>query len=73
MTDDTRDRVIRLEAELDHMSGQLAEVASQVKEMHGLLMQARGAKWAIVGMAGIGGFISAKLSTFIPWLGSLPK
>lgn len=73
MTDDTRDRVIALERDMQHMSGKVDEMAEQVKEMHELLTQARGAKWAILAMAGIGGFISAKLSAFIPFSQFLPR
>lgn len=73
VSDDTRDRVIALERDMQHMSAKVDEMAEQVKEMHQLLMQARGAKWAIVGMASIGGFISAKLSSFLPWLGQMPR
>lgn len=73
MTDNTRDKVIALERDMQHISDKVDEMASQVKEMHELLMRARGAKWAIVGMASIGGFISAKLSAFMPWFGNLPR
>ena len=73
MNDDTRDRVIALERDMQHMSSKVDEMAGQVKEMHQLLMQARGAKWAIVGLATVGGFISAKLSALFPWFSHLPK
>lgn len=73
MSDDTRDRVIALERDMKHMSSKFDEVADQVKEMHQLLMQAKGAKWAIFGLASVGGFISAKLSALFPWGSSLPK
>lgn len=73
MSDDTRDRVIALERDMQHMSSKVDEMAGQVKEMHQLLMQARGAKWAIVGLATVGGFISAKLSALFPWFSHLPK
>jgi hypothetical protein len=71
--DDTREKLIRLETEFEHLSIKVDEMASQVKEMHGLLMQAKGARWAIVGLATIGGFISAKLTAFLPWAGNLPR
>lgn len=65
---DTRDRVIRLEAEVEAMSKTVESMSKKVTEMHELLQQAKGARWAILLMAAAGGFISAKLSTFIPWL-----
>jgi predicted esterase YcpF (UPF0227 family) len=65
---DTRDRVIRLEAKVEEMSRQQAETNHKVTAMHELLMQAKGAKYVIVGSAAIGGFLSAKLAHFFPWM-----
>lgn len=65
--DDTRDRVIRLETEMAALSKQLAGAVRKVDEMHAILLQAKGARWAILGMASLGGFIAAKLSIFLPW------
>ena len=62
MPDDTRDRVIRLEAQLEHMANQLDQMIEKVGSMHDLLQQARGAKWIIVGSAAIGGALAGKLS-----------
>ena len=73
MTDDTRERLIKLEAEFDHMVKAQEETSLLVKEMHALLMQAKGAKWAILGMATLGGFVSAKLSSLLPWFAGMPK
>lgn len=67
-TTDTRDRVIRLEAEVESMAKTVESMSKKVSEMHELLQQAKGARWAILVMAAVGGFISAKLSAFIPWL-----
>jgi hypothetical protein len=39
----------------------------KVDEMHELLMQARGARWAILGIASLGGFIAGKLASILPW------
>lgn len=72
MSDDTRDRLIRLETEVEHLTANVSAMAAQVKDMHELLMQAKGARWAVLGMASIGGFISAKLTALLPWLGSTP-
>jgi uncharacterized protein YPO0396 len=65
---DTRDRVIKVESDLEHLKKQVDDMSSKVTELHTLLMQARGARWAILAMAAIGGFVSAKLSAFLPWL-----
>lgn len=66
--DDTRDRVIRLEAEVETLIAVQAENTRKLDEMHALFLQAKGARWAIVTMAAVGGFISAKLSAFLPAL-----
>jgi hypothetical protein len=72
MSDDTRDRLIRLEAEVEHLTKGVSAMSAQVKDMHELLMQAKGARWAILGMASVGGFISAKLTALIPWISNTP-
>lgn len=65
--DDTRDKVVALEVELRHLSAKVDEMSDKVAEMHDVLMQARGVRWIIVLMAGIGGFVASKLGAFIPW------
>lgn len=61
MTDDTRDRLIKLEAEFAHMETKLDQVSEQVREMHEILIGAKGAKWAIMLVVGIAGFFAGKL------------
>jgi hypothetical protein len=68
MNDDTRDKLIRLETEVDHLTVKVDEMSRKVGDMHDLLMQARGARWAIIGLATTGGFVAAKLASFIPWM-----
>ena len=64
---DTRDRVVALERDVRHLSAQVDEMSDKVTELHDVLMQARGVRWIIVLMAGIGGFVASKLGAFIPW------
>ena len=66
--DDTRDRVIRLEAEVEALTAVVTASSKKIDDMHALFLQAKGARWAIMAMAAIGGFISAKLSALIPIL-----
>jgi hypothetical protein len=61
MGDDTRDRLIKLEAEFSHMEAKLDQVSAQVSEMHEVLVRAKGAKWAIMLVVGIAGFFAGKL------------
>lgn len=77
---DTRDRTIRLEAQVEHLSSKLDAVSRQVAEMHELLTQAKGAKWALITLVtfgnafvGVAGFIAAKSYGLIDWAGGLPK
>lgn len=70
---EVRERLRALEIEQKHSAEKQDRMATQVQEMHDLLMQAKGARWAIVGLASLGGFLSAKLSPFIPWFSNLPR
>jgi len=70
---DTRDRVIKLESDLKHLASSVDEMAVKVTAMHELLVSARGLKWLIVTAAAIGGFLSAKLAAFVPWLSFPPR
>lgn len=66
-TTDTRERVVRLEERVVHLNKTVESMAEQVNEMHTLLQQAKGARWAILAAASVGGFVAAKLSIFLPW------
>ena len=75
MTDvtDTRDRVIKLESDLRHLTDAVEGMSAKVTAMHDLLNQAKGARWLILTAAAIGGFLSAKLAAFVPWLSFPPR
>jgi uncharacterized protein involved in exopolysaccharide biosynthesis len=75
MTDatDTRDRVIKLESDLRHLTDSVENMSAKVTDMHDLLNQAKGARWLILTAAAIGGFLSAKLAAFMPWLTIPPR
>jgi phage-related minor tail protein len=68
MTDDTRDRVIRHDAQIDHMAEQIEDMQKKVSAMHELLMQAKGMKYLIVIMAAIAGFFASFASKYIPFV-----
>jgi len=70
---DTRDRVIKLESDLKHLTDSVESMSTKVTAMHDLLQQARGARWLILTAAAVGGFVSAKLATFMPWLSFTPR
>jgi hypothetical protein len=70
---DTRDRVIKLESDMKHLTDAVEGMAVKVSAMHDLLQQARGARWLILTAAAIGGFVSAKLAPLLPWLSFPPR
>lgn len=67
MGDDTRDRMIRLENEVEHITHQLGDVQKKVNAMHDLLMQAKGMRWLIIGMAATAGFLASFAAKFLPF------
>lgn len=73
MIDDTRDRVMRMEAELDNLERKVISMSKKIDDMHDLFMQARGARYVIIGAAAVGGAITGFLVKLIPFTQSLPK
>jgi hypothetical protein len=63
---DTRDRVIRLEAEVDALNKIVENMSKKVDEMHTLLTQARGARWLFMILWVGAGALIAKLAWLIP-------
>lgn len=55
-----------LEEQLNTLKAEVREMKTKLDEVHSVLLQAKGARWAIIGVAGLAGFLSAKLSTFFP-------
>ena len=60
MIDRDGERITRLETHYEHLSGQMNEMNKTLKDVHEVLTKAKGAKWAILGMASLAGFLSAK-------------
>jgi hypothetical protein len=53
-----RERVAKLEVQMTHLSERLDDTHKKVEEMHAILLQAKGARWVIVGLAGVAGLAS---------------
>jgi hypothetical protein len=70
---DTRDRVIKLESDMKHLTATVDDMSVKVSAMHDLLNQARGARWLIITAAALGGFVSAKLAPLLPWISTPPR
>jgi hypothetical protein len=70
---DTRDRVIRMEAEVDNLEKKVDHMSQKIDDMHDVLMQARGARYVIAASAAVAGGIAGFIVKFLPFTHSLPK
>ena len=52
------ERVAVLEQRVARVETEIARVATKVDEMHAVLMQAKGLRWAIVAVTGVVGFVT---------------
>ena len=59
------ERLATLEQRIIHLERQQDKMASQVDEMHGVLLQAKGAKWIIIAVASLSGLIASWLPFLI--------
>jgi hypothetical protein len=67
------ERMAILETKVQHLSDQLEDTHRKVDEMHSLLLQAKGARWVIIGMAAVGGAIASFATKLIPVTHVLPR
>jgi len=63
------ERIAALEERVVHVAEDVRSVKTQVQEMHDLLMQAKGARWFILAMAGLAGFLAGIAPKFLPFVG----
>lgn len=63
------ERIAVLEANQQFMRDQLLEMNATLKEINELMLTAKGAKWAILGVASLAGFLSGKMGAVIAALG----
>lgn len=68
-----RERVAKLEVQITHLTVKLDDTHQKVEEMHAILLQAKGARWAIVGLAGVAGLASGLIAKLLPGLTIWPK
>ena len=52
------ERLAVLEQQVSHMEAELDRMSGKVDEMHAILLQARGVRWAIIACSGLVGFIA---------------
>lgn len=61
-----RERVAKLEVHMEHLAAKLDDTHQKVEEMHAILLQAKGARWVIVGLAGVAGLASGVAAKLLP-------
>jgi uncharacterized protein YlxW (UPF0749 family) len=68
-----RERVVKLEVKIEHLTTKLDDMHNKVEEMHAILLQAKGARWMLVGLAGIAGLVSGIVAKAMPWSAMWPR
>ena len=63
------ERIAVLEANQVYMKHQLEGMNETLQELRDLMLTAKGAKWAILGVASVAGFMSGKIGSVIAALG----
>ena len=70
---DLLDRIARLETNISHMSVALERNTEMLETLNNVLQQARGAKWALMLIASIAGFLGFKIGAVLEFMTGLPK
>jgi hypothetical protein len=63
------ERLAAVEARLANLETDVHGMRLKVDAMHDVLMQARGARWAIIAVAGFAGFLAGVAAKILPLLG----
>lgn len=63
------ERIAVLEANQVFMRNELKEANETLRELRDLMLTAKGAKWAIIGVASLAGFLSGKVGAIVAALG----
>jgi hypothetical protein len=54
----SNERLAVLEQKVSHMQEQLDRMSAKVNEMHAILLQAKGVRWAVIAVSGLVGFVT---------------
>ena len=65
VSEDLRERLVRLETEMRHATKTLDEMSAQMKELVGLMNKGKGAQWLLISLAGIVGTVGGAVGSFI--------
>ena len=63
---DTRDRVIRVEAEVDNIQATVSDMSKKVDQMYSIMMQAKGAQWLLFAAVAFIGYFAGLLAKIFP-------
>jgi hypothetical protein len=66
---DEGERIVALETRVAIMDEHIKEMKAQVRDLHDLMMQAKGARWAILAVASAGGFVAVLGAKLLPLMG----
>lgn len=70
MNAEERDRLTRLESNVEYMAKEVASMKATVQELRDLLVSAKGVRWALSILIAIAGFFSGLVSQYLPhWPG----
>ena len=64
------ERIAKVEQRVEHMEEELDKMSSKVDDMHAIIMQAKGVRWAIITFSGLVGFligVGSFLATLHHW------
>ena len=63
------ERLSALEVKVEHLERTTNTMSGKVDEMHGVLMQAKGARWLAWVIVFAGGFLAGNIGTFMSFFG----
>lgn len=73
MSDDPAVKIARLEVQVEHLTNTVDNMATKLDELHAVFLQAKGARWLLIAMAGVGGAIAGFLTKWLPFIGAAPR
>ncbi len=60
------ERLAVAETKLEGVETRIKGMETKIDEMHAILLQAKGARWAILTMASLGGFVAGITAKLLP-------
>lgn len=63
-----RERVARLEIQMQHVSQKVDAIQPKMDAVHEILTQAKGVRWFVITLVGVAAFFAGKLGSIAPGL-----